>query len=278
MLIMKQNKKAFDKHNKVTTIFGYSLFILTVLTVIIGTAIPLGLALFHPTARHFNIIVILITFFIAAILPALGSYLLGDRATHNRNKALHHYNGVLFGVAAYWVSLFFTFIGFNQYVHFSELPFPFPIVIANGIPILLSIVVMAIVAVMYARKQKNMTSVLYHRPYQVVLIGSALGFLIYVAFGQNYTMIELLWLSLSSLAIPVILTAISYKLVARFHTTRLARLSDAVIAMSVGGITSSLMNSFVAYLNLPWVGTYVISYAIAIIVWVLYLYLRTRKA
>ena len=279
MLMIKPSKKTLDKQNNVTIFFGYSLFIATVVTVIIGTIIPLGSALFHPTARHFNIVVLLFTFTAAAVLPALVSYVLGDRATHTKNKLLHHYNGVLFGIAAYWVALLVTFIGISQYILLSGLPAPIlGTVIVNGLPIIITIAVMAYVAISYAHKRNNKASILHHRPYQVVLIGSTLGFLGYVIAGQNYGVVEILWLSISSTLIPIILTVVSYRVLAKYHTSRVARFADAVIAMSIASIVSSLANTFVAYLTLPFMATIGISYAIAIAIWALYLYLRSRKA
>ena len=86
--------------NSITVRFGYALFALMVLSVVTSTIIPLSQALSYPTARHLNIWLMLLSFSAAAVLPLLVSYLIGDKVTHNKNKLLHHYNGVLFGLAS----------------------------------------------------------------------------------------------------------------------------------------------------------------------------------
>jgi hypothetical protein len=272
----KSNQK-LTKKNNTTVIFGYGLFLLTILNVILSTVIPLGNALFHPTARHFNIVVMLITFVAAAILPALGSYILGDRATHIKNKALHHYNGILFGLAAYWVASALSWIGFNQFVNISESPTPLTVVITNGVPIILTIAVMAFVAITYAKKQKNKSSVLEHRPYQIALIGSIIALYLSIAMDGNYSAGDAIWTSVLSYAFPVVLTIVSYRILAKYHSSWLARLMDAVVAMSISHITLSSIGPFTSYLYLPWIATMIWSYVFALGVWIAYLYLRNRK-
>lgn len=272
-----KSKQKLTKKNSTTVIFGYGLFLIIILSVILWTIIPLGTALFHPTARHFNIVVLLITFAAAAVLPALGSYILGDRATHIKNKALHHYNGVLFGLAAYWAASALSWIGFNQFVNTSEPPTPLTIVIANGVPIILTIAAMAFVAITYAKKQKNKSSVLEHRPYQIALVGSIIALYLSIAMDGNYSAGDAIWTSILSYAFPVLITLVSYGALAKYHTSRPARITDAVIAMSIAHITLSSIGPFMAYLHLHWYATMIWSYVFALVVWVAYLYFRNRK-
>lgn len=272
-----KSKQKLSKMNNITVIFGYGLFLWTILNLILWTIIPFGNLLFQPAARHFNIIVLIITFAAAAILPALGSYILGDRATHIKNKALHHYNGVLFGIAAYWVASALSFIGYSELVNTSGLPIPFPAVVATGIPIILTIAIMAFVAITYAKKQKNTTAVLEHHPYQIVLVGSIIALYVSIALNGDYSVSDVLWTSVLSFAFPVVLTLVSYKILAKYQTSRLGRLTDAVIAMSIGHITLLSIGSLIAYLNLTWSATIVWSYVFALVVWIAYLYLRNQK-
>lgn len=276
MLNMAKNKQASNKHNKVTTLFGYGLFIGIVLSFIFTTLIPFSSALSYPSARHFNIITILVTFAAASVLPYLVSYILGDRATHKKNKALHHYNGVLFGFASFWVGWLINAIGFDSFWRIGELAVvPFGIIITNGIPILLTVAIMTIVAVTYSRNQKNKSSVLQHLPFQVTLIGSFLGYLCFTLFNQDYSGYNLL--SLLAIGILVGVTVISYKVLAKHQSTKLARWCEAIIAMSIGWIAISIAVSFVAILGLHYEITNYLSYAIGLVAWLLYLHFRTRK-
>ena len=273
-----KNKQKLNKKNNITVVFGYSLFALIVLGTILWIVIPLSNALFYPTSRHFNIIALIISFVAAAILPALASYALGDRATHNKNKALHHYNGVLFGIAAFWVATASSFVTWVPLASISGLPVPFPSVLASGVPIILAIAVMTFVAITYAKKKKNTQSVLEHRPYQIVLASSILALNLSVATSGNYDSSIKLWEIVTPYAYLAVLVFVSYRVLAKYHVSRFARLTDALIAMSFSYITIASIGSYIAFLNLSWSVALIWSYIIALVVWVAYLYLRNRKA
>ena len=275
MLIMTKRKHTLTSQNNITTVFGYSLFVLTVISFVLSTVVPLSLALAHPTARHFNIIVMITAFAIAAILPALASYLIGDRATHTKNKSLHHYNGILFGIAAYWVAQVLTWVGFSSFVFVSELPFPAPLAITNTMPVILAIMIMAIIAVTYAKKQKQTTSVLHYRPYQAVLITSIIGYVLYPIINIDVNS-GFAASSLVFLLVPVIIVAIAYKCLARYHQQRLALLCDAIIAMSMGWIATWVADPLIASLQLPYQIAIIPTYVVGLVVYASYLYLRTR--
>jgi len=280
MFIIKKYKKPSNKHIKVTTIFGYILFVFTVLSFLFTTAIPFGFSLQHPTARHLNIIVIILVFGITAILPALVSYLIGDKATHAKNKALHHYNGVLFGIAAYWVAILLGWIGFGSVSYVSAQAYPIPLVVGNILPVIFTIIIMAIVAVNYAKKQNNKISVLQYRPFQTVLIGAVLLGFIYPYFSGDFA--AGFTAIVGTLAIPVVFTAIAYKVLAKYHTTRLTRLSDALVALSMGWIATWLASTFITTAmrepsQLSFQIASILAYIVGLAVFVTYLYLRTRK-
>ena len=123
--ILLKSKQNLNKKNNTTVVFGYGLFALIVLGALLWTVIPLSNALFYPTSRHFNIIMLMISFVASAVLPAIVSYKVGDRATHTKNKGLHHYNGVLFGVAAFWLATVFSYVAWAPLASISEIPVPF---------------------------------------------------------------------------------------------------------------------------------------------------------
>jgi len=276
----KNTSKSKQKlnNNNATVIFGYSLFALIVLGSLLWTVIPLSNALFYPTSRHFNIIALMISFVAAAILPALASYALGDRATHNKNRALHHYNGVLFAIAAFWVATALSFVVWAPLASISELPVPLPSVLASAVPIILAVAVMTFLAITYTKKKKNSSSVLEHRPYQIVLIGFILALNLSLALSGNYDSGVKLWEIITPYIYPVVVVFVSYRVLAKYHISRFARLTDALIAMSFSYITMTSIGSYIAFLNLHWSVTLIWSYIIALVVWVAYLYLRTRKA
>src|SRR5680860_1153970 len=164
-----KNKKILENQIKTTTAFGYSLFIINLIAVAISS-VTFGAVLFEPNVNRFNVAILLIFIVSHLILPTLVSYIVGDKAARAKNKLLHHYNGVLFGLAAYWFSMLFSNLG-------SIVPNPVnentPFILARIIsawPILATIVVMTFVAIIYNRKPKNNNTMLQYLPYQIVLI------------------------------------------------------------------------------------------------------------
>jgi hypothetical protein len=283
MLCMrKQTKKSTDTQKKVTIAFGYSLFAITIITLIIFTIIPFGGLAFDPhTINHTNTIILLITLVAGAIGPTLISYFLGDRATHIRNKTSHHYNGVLFGIAAYWMTLFFDFtsIGtgiFSGIMQDNSLFFP---IVNNAWPIVTTSIIMIIVALTYAKHQKNKSSVLEHRPYRIVLIGSFVAFIGFLLIGyasQNFNSDDTL-LSVLSLLTPIIITIVAFA-VLKSQSSKSVRLATSIVVMSIGAIASSLAGQIISSVVSPYYTSVMfVSQAIGIVVSLLFLWLIARK-
>jgi len=271
----KKNKQAnLSSQRNVTVFFGYSLFVLTLVAVTVSTVIPLGNLFFSPSVRHFNVALTLASFVAAAILPPLVSYILGDRSTHNKNKVSHHFNGVLFGIASYWLSLLSGLMGSMTISlvrdNFAE---PWATVI-NGWPILAIILVMAVVATTYAHSRKDKGSVLQHVPYQIVLIAGMVSTFVYLSTGQYY-MQDFAWLvSARYIVVPTAMIAISYKSLAKAQPSRLSRLTFAVVAVSIGFIAMTTAGQFISYLTT----NELVPMFVGVIVWLVYLRLVSRTS
>jgi hypothetical protein len=283
MLNMKKSiKKSMNTQKKVTIAFGYILFAVTIISLVIFTVIPFGGLAFDPrTINHTNTMIVLIALVAGVILPILISYFLGDRATHLKNKASHHYNGVLFGIAAYWVALLFNMTSIATGIFSGIMPDNnlFLPILNNALPIIATSIVMIIVALTYARHQKNKSSVLEHRPYQIVLIGSVVaffGFLFIGYVGQNFNTPDT-QLSTLSLLVPLIVTVIAYA-VLKSQSSKSVRLSISIVVMSVGGIASSLAGQIVSSTVSPYYTTEMfISLTSGVLVSALFLFLISRK-
>lgn len=272
---MKKTKNLPTQRHKITTIFGYSLFAVMAVSFLVTTVIPMTFALHYPTARHFNIIVLVVVFAVATILPAFTAYFIGDKSTRSTKETLHHYNGVLFGFTAYWVAMFTSWIGFSTVFGVSDQPYPVPLIATNVAPAVLTIIIMGILAVVFAKKQNKNASVLQYVPYQLTLIISVVGTFIapYVSDSSSIS-----FGSIGNLMIPVVITGIAYVLLRKQKIRRLARLSDALIALSIGWITVWVADSFLAFLQLPYPIAGIPAYVVGVVVFGLYLYLRTRKS
>lgn len=279
MFIMKKADKTLKQQRRVTIVFGYGLFLITLVMLTVFTIVPWTSLLFGATRNHINTLTILITLVLGAVLPTIVSYVLGDSATHIKNKTSHHYNGVLFGIASYWVALLFTFIRAESLPNGMQGVSEPWYSISSLWPALATIIVMLFVSITYAKNQKNKSSVLQHRPYQVVLVGSALAFLVYIAIVQDYTLsATLTTYSAITLLVPVILVFIGYKILAKSRSSKRVRISEAVIAMTIAGISVSLVARFVGNLN-PFITVFglVVPELVGLCVWVLYLWLVSRR-
>ena len=213
---------------------------MAVVAVILSTIIPWGGLLFNPHVKQLNVWMILIAFVAAAIVPFLVAYIIGDKATRVKNKVTHHYNGVLFGALAYWLSQLFASIGTLPFqVSGAVVDTTWAAPIANMWPIVATIILITIIAVSYhAKKQKVGESVLQYRPYQVLLFLSVIVSLVlsqqFLAEGYQLTG------GLLNIAVPLVLIGISYRVIAKAYPSKLARLVVAIVAVTFGYLAMRL--------------------------------------
>jgi len=245
------------------------------LSFLLTTVVPMIFALQYPTARHFNIIVLIVAFAAAVILPALTAYFIGDKSTRSKKESLHHYNGVLFGFAAYWVAMLMSWIGFSTMFGVSDQPYPAPLIATNVAPVVLTIIAMIILAIAFAKKRNQNTSVLQFLPYQLTLFVGVAGTFIapYISESPYVT-----FTGIGNLLIPAVVTGVAYVVLRKQKIRRLARLSDAFIAMTIGWIAVWVSDSFIAFLQLPYPIAGITAYVVGLVVFGAYLYLRTRKS
>lgn len=275
---MIKTNKISDKQNKVTIAFGYGLFAALLASTVLFTVVPLGGMLFHPQVKHFNVAVILITFTVSALLPVLASYILGDRATHSKNKTLHHYNGVLFAVVAYWVAWAIGYVNFNGLGLYDALPIPWGTFAVSAVPVFLVTAVMIGVAILHAKGRHARQVATLDRSYRTVLIGSIVIFNVGLAVSVLASGSDL-HSGLPYLLVPIVLISISYLTLKKAIVSRSERFIGAVIAMSFVHIASMLVATSVAYIHeISFVAQLVISYGFGLLVWVAYLYLQIRAA
>lgn len=270
---IKTTKPPTIRH-KVTTRFGYGLFAFIALTLVTATLIPMSSALQYPTARHFNIITLMIAFAIATILPALAAYFIGDRATKSKKSTLHHYNGVLFGLAAFWLSLAISWFQFAQFFGVTAHTFPQYVLVSNILPVVLAIGVLCIVAMLFAKDAKKNTSVLHYRPFQIVLLVATIGAITipYIVFEPT---VQFGTFAGFGIVFAAILTA--YAVLRRQHSDVWSRLTDATIAMSIGWLASMVSGGLLSIADLPYQLTTVLSWVLGVLVFAAYLFLRIRR-
>lgn len=227
----------------------------------------------NPDAKHLNVIIILLSFISAAIVPFIVSYIIGDKTTRTRNRVTHHYNGILFGVVAYWLSIFFSSIGALAPI-MRTIPGIWMVAAVNAWPILATIFVITIIAINYhARPQKTGQSVLRYKPYQILLISSVIATLILTQqySAEGYQAIGVLL----NIVVPTVFIAISYLMFKKAYTSRPARLSSAIVAFSFGFTAMSFsaqIGSVAGYTVL----TTLMATIIGLATWIIYLRLIVK--
>lgn len=274
-----KNKKILEKQEKITITFGYGLFFINIIVALVYL-FSFGNILSSPDINRFNVVILLIFITANAILPTLISYIVGDKTAHAKNLKQHHYNGVLFGIAAYLLSMVFSniqgTISSLSLPIFADIPTILWFTIGSW-PIAATIAVMAFIAVTYNRNNKH-NSMLQYRPYQLVLLGSVIGTLIYniIAPYINAQNFDYLSGSLAFASITIIMIGISYKSMFNASKSVLAHIAHSIIAVTIALATITLVGQITYPLGFDFYGQ-TAGFA-GLMTWVIYLVLMSRKS
>lgn len=272
-----KNKKIPENRIRTTITFGYSLFIINLIAAIIGS-ISFSAILSEPSINHFNVDIFLPFVIFSGVLPTLVSYIIGDRTAHAKNIKIHHYNGVLFGLVAYWLAMLFNNIGSAiQTPNIENTPFILTQII-NAWPILATITIMAFVAIIYNRKPKNNNTMLQYLPYQIVLFSAITGTFVFTILNQYCTTLNLNYLLslIITILIVIILVAISYKAMPMNNSSALTHTAQSIVAVTIGLICIALISQLMYQVSID-IATPA-SCICGLTVWIIYLRLMSRKS
>lgn len=233
-------KKQAESYKSITIFFAYGLFAFLLLATTISTALPFGSLLFDPHVRQLNAAVIMTSLIAGSILPPVISYVIGDKTTRSKASVDHHFNGVLFGVTSYWLSLFFSFIGANTISGIrSSFPEPLATIIA-GWPIIVTLVIMVLVAIGFTKTTKKVALAVDYRPFRITLFLGFIATFVYILWNQQYVANSPWIISVLYVSVPVLLIGAAYLLLSNVGFSRTSRLARAVATVSLGFIASSI--------------------------------------
>lgn len=268
-------KEHAARYKRVTIFFGYGLFVFLLLAVTISTVVPFGSLFFNSLTRHLNVALVMISLIAGSILPPVISYVIGDKTTRSKASIDHHFNGVLFGVASYWLSLFLSFIGADTISGIrSSFPEPLATIIA-GWPIIATLTIMIVIAIGFMKTTKRGVLVVDYQLYRVGLYAGFIVTFAYILWNQRY-IANASWItSVLYVVVPALLIGVSYLSLSNRGFNAASRLARAMIAASFGFIASSIAGQIIPNITiLP-------SVAIGLLVLALYLalirYTKTRK-
>lgn len=256
---------------KVVSLFGIGLFVLAVIV----QATLAGSVFWHlsllESGRYVNVAGSFLLIVLAAILPPVAAYFIGDKSTKNRSQYEHHYNGVLFALLSVWITLAVT-----VYIvpAIPMVTIPYVTDEFNKLwPAVVAVIVAIAIGITYGHKRHQ---VLLHEylPFQVALItplaalvaSSAIGTVAELAnpLPSAYGMLMLVPLFVMGLmlVVPLILSA---------EKSLMGKLTEAVLAASVG-LFAVMIASQIPFFGLG-IGTDIIIPALAgLVTWLAYLY------
>jgi hypothetical protein len=271
--MVKKSTQQRSAHQSFVITVGYTLFVCMVLGLITGTIVPLAQVFSNPHVRIVNVTVFLISLIVSALLPALIAYGVGGASTRSKNLQVHHYNGVLFGLLAYWVNVISSMLN-ADFMDFFYATLPTPINTAVGfmVPVTVTAIAVGVLAYYYHRSKGKQSDLVEYRPFQLSLIGFVVLYVIALPFQQ---FVNGYWTS--TMAIEVGLLPIAYICLMKMHLSTLQKLTLASI-----GTTLALITQYIASQFLPdvysiatnvWSISTITLFLASFMVWALYLYI-----
>lgn len=271
---MATNKKTnpLKKQQKITIIFGYSLFLSLILALVTSFILPWSDVIFNTTDNNIQSLLFAAILIAGALLPTLTSYFIGDKSGAT-NHTQHHYNGILFGVLAYWVALLAGLAG--SIVIYTLSDFTTPVHRALGLNltiIMTAITASVLLSVGFSHRSNKSTTLLGYAPFYVALsLTSLAATLPYLgSFADILSFIPLLML--------VMFTALSYKAFQGLYGSQVKRLASALVAASFGFVAIQSCSQLLASYSPPTRPSWVELTAIAVgaLVWATYTVLLRR--
>lgn len=252
---------------------GYTLFACIVLGLITGTIIPMTHAFSNPHIRIVNVAVFLVSLVVSALLPALIAYGVGGASTRSKNRQIHHYNGVMFGLLAYWIDVMFGMLNADLMSFlYTKLPAPINAAVGFTTPVLVTAVAVGVLAYYYHRSKGKQVDIAEYRPFQLSLISLVAAFVIVMPFQQ---FINGYWSSVAVIEIGLLL--IAYVCLMSMRLSVLQKITLASIGATLAFITQYVASQFLP--NIYGIATDVWSvsaitlFLASFLVWALYLYI-----
>lgn len=229
---MKKTKNIY----KPLVITGYALFAFLFIGVLASTTIPMGSMLFRPDVLHYNVATFTLALTIGALLPFVVGYVAGDHAVKSKSKLQHHFNGVVFGLLAYWLmTLFSTFIILPG--TFLDSQYALRAVTVNIIPSLGVAAVTVALAIAHMKSRQARKDVIEYKPFGVVLLAAIIALpvwsLIVSAMDDSVNIYNFV-----TLAIVLVVGAVSYISLRKTKLTAYKKLVWAGISVSVAFVLS----------------------------------------
>lgn len=269
------------------SITGYILFALLVVSAMLSTIIPYGKMLFNPRVLHYNVFLTATALTIGTLLPPLLGYTIGIQFTKVKSKQTRHFNGVLFGILAYWMMSTFSIILLIPPKYF-EIFQNAQIILVNLLPSAVVAIITYVIAVNHRRSRQAKSDIIKYKPYCFALIGLIILLLactIISSLSSQYATTINVYMFIPLIVIMSIGT-VSYLTLCNSGLNILSKLTWSAISISIAYILV-----FVSSMIVTWSSYYVVDrqsmelqsiinitgWVIALISWIIYWYLQAKS-
>ncbi len=264
-------------------ITGYVLYCMLIIAVLLSTTIPFGMLLSNPHVVVPNVIVSMTALTVGALLPALIGYIAGSKQTKSTSKVSHHFNGMLFGLLAFWLAqLMSMYLTVPVAMYANHL---LGIVAVNVLPSVGVIALIAALAVLHRGSKYAKKDVIEYVPFAITLIATVM----LVTLLPTVTALVNETFSLA-LALPAVFIVFSYGLaylsILKVRMAGLLRATWAAVAASVlvfaVYVVTLLESSVSVYINprpteLTQTVEGILSLIFVLSIWLLYWIVQRRR-
>lgn len=207
---------------------GYILYGTLVVSVILSTVLPWGQLLASPHVIRYNVILSLVALTVGALLPGVVGYFVGNETIKSKDKLSHHFNGILFGLLAYWVMTIISIFVSVPY----DLPQNVRMILTNLVPSLGVAVVSVPIAIAHVRGRQAKHDVIAYKPYGIALVGS-IALLLCVMLAIDVHFHGLNWLSGVSVFMTLGIGALSYATLRKSSLDIYSKVCWSAVSVSV---------------------------------------------
>jgi len=258
---------------------GYILFSLLVVATLLSTTIPWGQMLIANLTRvsHYNLAVFFIALTVGAVLPVLLGYIIGNSSVKSKSKLSHHFNGVLFGLLAFWIMTIFAVLVTIPSELFSSQPNE-RVILINLLPCIGVAIITTIIAIVHARSRQSKHDILLYKPFSVSLIASIVVLPLWSLINNistNSVSVD----SFVSLLTVLILGVLSYVTLRKAKLSTYDKVVWSAVSVSVFFVASFVSSQLISVasdflLSRPTMETYTLlrwgSFILALVAWSVY--------
>ncbi len=271
-----KTNKLYQKHMKLTVIFGYSIFAVLIIGLFNTTIIPFATSPYVDSTeiilRRISIIAALV---LSAIVPPLVAYIAGDISHRKASRLQRHYDGVMFAALGTWLAFGISLAAY-QFIPAPDLNIFVTIWVQFWPSLLATPLVITILAYFYHKKKASPFGPLAFAPFQFLIVTSMLAFIVLQILGSFSISLNRSWTSweISAFVTTILLFVmifLSYQTARLLHKDSVGHVSLTAGIVTLGSIATTAVLTLGYFDSLAWMLSVTL---IGFSAWALYLFLH----